>query len=147
MKTKALLLIICFFTIGVISSQSKNAPKSIISTDATIKKYHVVDELREMQKGELITLYIERTKVVVETLQYIAFATKPGLTPADLGIPYDSDNKKAFETQTENTSDYLESTVDFQKKLLPYADKDNLIASILFFENTLKSLHEFEDLK
>jgi hypothetical protein len=30
--------------------------------------------------------------------------------------------------------------------MMPYSDKGNLIAAILFYESTLKSLHEFNDL-
>jgi hypothetical protein len=80
-------------------------------------------------------------------LPYIPLTTKPGITITDLGIPDDSDNKKILESQAEETTKYLESTFEFQKKLLPYSDKEDLIASILFYENILKSLHEFEDLK
>jgi len=150
MKAKFLFLSMCFFTVTVIFSQTKSTPKSIksiISTDATIKKYHVLDELKDMQKGELLNLYIERIKVITKTLPYIALATKPGVTMNDLGIPSNSENNKLLDAQAEETAKYLESTIEFQKQLLPYSDKENLIASILFYENTLKSLHEFEDLK
>jgi hypothetical protein len=131
---------------SVTFSQNKNAVKSIISSDASIKKYHDLDELKSMQKGELLELYTERIKVLVKTLPYIALATKAGITITDLGIPNDSDNRKIMDAQREGTNNYLETTVDFQKKMLPYSDKDNLIAAILFYENTLKSLHEFEGL-
>ncbi|MES2240760.1 MAG: hypothetical protein V4497_10945 [Bacteroidota bacterium] len=147
MKAKFLFLCMCFLTATSIFSQNKSTAKSIINSDATIKKYHVLDELKDMQKGELLNLYIERIKVIAKTLPYIALATKPGITINDLGIPNNSENNKLLDTQAEETTKYLESTIEFQKKLLPYSDKENLIASILFYENTLKSLHEFEDLK
>jgi len=146
MKTRVLLLSIFILSTVATFSQTKTVPKSIISTDAVIKKYHDLDELKSKQKGELLELYIERIKVLVKTLPYVAFATKPGVTTTDIGIPNDSDNKKVIDTQTENTASYLESTIEFQKKLLPYSDKDNLIAAILFYENIMKSLHEFEGL-
>jgi len=147
MKVKFLFLSICFLTVGTIFSQNKSNSKSIISTDATIKKYHILDELKDIQKKELLDLYIERVKVLTKVLPYIPLTTKPGITITDLGIPDDSDNKKILESQAEETTKYLESTFEFQKKLLPYSDKEDLIASILFYENILKSLHEFEDLK
>ncbi|HTG66343.1 MAG TPA: hypothetical protein VL859_08215 [Flavobacterium sp.] len=147
MKVKFLFLSLCFLTVGTIFSQNKSNSKSIISTDATIKKYHILDELKDIQKKELLDLYIERVKVLTKVLPYIPLTTKPGITITDLGIPDDSDNKKILESQAEETTKYLESTFEFQKKLLPYSDKEDLIASILFYENILKSLHEFEDLK
>ena len=71
-------------TTGAVSAQAKNAPRSIISTTALIRKYHDQKELSGMQKGELLELYIERIKVLVKTLPYIALVTKPGVTMADL---------------------------------------------------------------
>ena len=38
----------------------------------------------------------------------------------DLGIPDDADNKKALDLETEATQTYLEITVDFLRKMLPY---------------------------
>ncbi|MNF89428.1 hypothetical protein D3C87_1521900 [compost metagenome] len=99
-----------------------------------------------MQKGELLELYIERIKVLVKTLPYIALVTKPGVTMADLGIPDDSEHKKVLDAQAVGTTTFLDTTVDFQRKMMPYSDKGNLIAAILFYESTLKSLHEFNDL-
>jgi len=68
------------------------------------------------------------------------------MTVSDLAIPLNSENKKAMEAQTEGTNAFLELTHDYQSKMLPYADKDNLISAIIFYENTMKSLHEFNDL-
>ncbi|WP_413999767.1 hypothetical protein ACMDB5_04210 [Flavobacterium sp. W1B] len=146
MKIKVIVLSVFLFTSGVVFSQNKNAPRSIISSSASIKKYHGLDELKAMQKGELLELYVERIQVLVKTLPYIALATKPGVTIADLGIPNNPDNRKAMEGQAEGTNSFLQLTVDFQRRMLPYSDKDNLISAILFYENTMKSLHEFNDL-
>ncbi|MNY51616.1 hypothetical protein D3C86_1872230 [compost metagenome] len=97
-----------------------------------------------MQKGELVELYIERMKVIVKILPNIALATKPGVTMSDLGIPDDNDNRKALDLQTDATQTYLDITVNFLRKMLPYADKNQLVTMILFYEQTLKSLHEVE---
>ena len=147
MKGKITLLSALFIlTTAAVSAQAKNAPRSIISTTALIRKYHDQKELSGMQKGELLELYIERIKVLVKTLPYIALVTKPGVTMADLGIPDDSDHKKILDNQAVGTTTFLDTTVEFQRKMMPYSDKGNLIAAILFYESTLKSLHEFNDL-
>ncbi|RED26859.1 hypothetical protein BD847_0784 [Flavobacterium cutihirudinis] len=147
MNIKTTLLSLLFvLTTAAVSAQAKNAPKSIISTTAIIRKYHDQKELSGMQKGELLELYIERIKVLVKTLPYIALATKPGVTMADLGIPDDNENKKFLDGQAVATTTFLDTTVDFQRKMMPYSDKGNLIAAILFYESTLKSLHEFNDM-
>ncbi|WP_133524097.1 hypothetical protein [Flavobacterium sp. 245] len=146
MKSKIFLLsFLCFMATVAVSAQAKNAPRSIISTTAIIRKYHDQKELSGMQKGELLELYIERIKVLVKTLPYIALVTKPGVTMSDLGIPDDAEHKKVLDGQAVGTTTFLDTTVEFQRKMMPYSDKGNLIAAILFYESTLKSLHEFND--
>lgn len=146
MKGKITFILFCLFAISSVSAQDKNAPKSIISTTALIKKYYDQKELQVMKKGELLELYIERIKVLVKTLPYIALATKPGVTMTDLGIPNDANNRNILGDQAESTANFLDMTVAFQRKMVPYSDKNDLIAAILFYENTLKSLHEFNEM-
>ncbi|HEX9151754.1 MAG TPA: hypothetical protein VF842_06700, partial [Flavobacterium sp.] len=120
MKGKIIFFSVFFLiATGIVSAQDKNAPKSIISTSALIKKYHDQKELQEMKKGELLELYIERIKVLVKTLPYIALATKPGVTMSDLGIPNDADNRKILATQEQSTTDFLDVTVAFQRRMVP----------------------------
>lgn len=147
MKSKIIFISIILLSVSTASfSQSKNAPQSIISKTAIIKKYYDKKELSELPKGVLLDLCVERVGVLAKTLPYIALATKPGITMIDFGIPYNSEYSKAYESQESNTKDYLEITSDYQKKILPYSDKDDLIKAILFYENILKSLHEFDDM-
>jgi hypothetical protein len=146
MKINPILLFVFLCIASSAFAQNKNAPQSIISSSASIKKYHDVEELRRMQKGELLELYVERIQVLVKTLPYIALASKPGITIADLGIPSTSENMKVMEIQRDATQNFLETTVDFQRKMLPYSDKENIVSAILFYENTMRSLHEFESL-
>jgi len=145
MKTKTILFVfLCVANVAL--SQNKNAPRSIISSSASIRTYHQMDDLKKMQKGELLELYVERIQALIKTLPYIALATKPGITITDLGIPDNSENLKLMDLQMEATVKFLETTVDFQRKMLPYCDKDNIISAILFYENTMRSLHEFDSL-
>ena len=102
--------------------------------------------MSELPKGVLLDLCVERVGVLAKTLPYIALATKPGITMIDFGIPYNSEYRKVYELQESNTKDYLEITSEYQKKILPFSDKENLIKAILFYENILKSLHEFDDM-
>lgn len=147
MKSKIIFISIILLSVSTASfSQSKNAPQSIISRTAIIKKYYDKKELSELPKGVLLDLCVERVGVLAKTLPYIALATKPGITMIDFGIPYNSEYRKVYESQESNTKDYLEITSDYQKKILPYSDKDDLIKAILFYENILKSLHEFDDM-
>lgn len=148
MKVKIILLSfsLLFFT-GIGFAQKKKGPKSFISEKATISKYHNKAELERMAKGQLITLYSERIKVLARTLPYVAFATKPGVTMSTLGIPTNNDNKKALDNQFDSTDTYLENTDEFHREYLPYSDTGNLIAGILFYEEIMKSLHQYNEFR
>lgn len=156
MKTKSTIIsVILFLTISFCFSQeeartkvtkkNKKAPITMITGKVYITKYHTYDELNKMSKGDLLTLYSERIEVIVNILPNIAFATKPTVTMASLGIPETKDNKKALEANQEASVEYFDSTIEFQRKILPYSDTNNLIAAILFYEETLKSLHTYNE--
>lgn len=146
MKPKFFLISFCFILIAGASFAQKNKDsQSIISEEARINKYHSKDELESMKKGDLLTLYIERTESLVQLLPYIAFATKPGVTMSSLGIPDEKENRKILEDQKDATKKFLEENREFQNKILPYSDTDDLISSILYYEEVLKTLHEYSE--
>ncbi len=148
MKTKITLFSAIFFLmISMSFAQKKNESQSIISGKVNISKYHSREDLSKMKKGDLLVLYIQRIEVIVNILPNIAFATKPGVTMESLGIPETKDNKKALKENIEASTSYFESTIEFQKKILPYSDTTDLIAAILFYESTLKALHTYDDFK
>lgn len=145
MKRKVLLLCFGCLLITLSSySQKRKEPKSIIMDAVDIKKYHNLDELERMPKGDLLVLYKERISSLIKIMPYIAFATKPGVTMESLGIPKDGDNRKALDNQHDETEAYIENTMEFQDIILPYSDTNKLVAAILFYEETLKSLHEYD---
>lgn len=146
MKMKIIFFSFSLFLIwGMGFAQKKDDPQSIISDKVGIKKYHDKDELDRMQKGDLLILYKERIESLIKTLPYIAFATKPGITMSDLGIPNSNDNRKILKEEFESTDKFLENNDEFQKQMLPYSDKSNLIAAILFYEETMKFLHTYSE--
>ena len=148
MKLKFTLFSTLFFLmISMGFAQKKKAPQTIISGKVNISKYHSREDLKMMKKGDLLVLYIERIEVIVNILPNIAFATKPGVTMESLGIPDTKDNKKALEENIEASTTYFDSTIEFQKTILPYSDTSDLIAAILFYESTLKALHTYDDFK
>jgi hypothetical protein len=126
-------------------AQKKGSSQSIISGKVNISKYHSREELDKFQKGQLLDLYIERIEVIVNILPNIAFATKPGVTMASLGIPETKDNRRALRENIDASETYFDKAIEFQKTILPYSDTTDLIAAILFYEETLKSLHTYDD--
>lgn len=145
MKTKLTTLGIVFTLITSMCFAQKDSPQSIISGKVGIAKYHDRGELETLQKGDLLNLYNERIEVLVKILPNIAFATKPGVTMSSLGIPDTKENRKALEENVRASKTYFDSTIEFQNKVLPYSDKSNLVAAILFYEETLKALHTYSE--
>jgi len=117
----------------------------IIEGDIDTQKYHTIEELEKMNKGELLNLYTERIEIIVKILPNIAFATKPGVSMVTLGIPDTKENRKAFKHNTEATNEYFDDKIQFQQRILPYSDKIDLISAIIFYEETLKALHTYSD--
>lgn len=146
LKSKFSLLTIALLLCASLSvAQNNGNEPEIISENVSINKYHDREELKKMRKGALLELYNSRIEVIIKILPNIAFATKPGVTMSSLGIPDTKENRAALKENTEATTTYFEDTVEFQRIILPYSDKEDLISAILFYEETLKALHTYED--
>ena len=146
MNKKIIFLSIFLLSIGTCAlAQPKNKPKSIITTVSGFKKYYDKSELVTLQKGELISLYTERIRLLVNSLPYIAMASKAGVTMTDIGIPDNAENRKALDVEQEASATFLASSIDFQTKMLPYCDKSIIITCILFYESTMKSLNTMNE--
>ena len=144
MKNKIIFIITILFLVTSYSySQKKNDPQSIVSRTAVIKKYYDKRELVDLSKNELVELCIERIGVLSKIMPYVSLATKAGVSMTEFGIPNNSEYRKAFESQEENIKNYLDSTNEFQRKILPYSDKGDLVRAVLFYESILKLLNEF----
>lgn len=144
MKKNIILLSFSLFLVTSFGFAQKKEAKSIISSKVRLK-YHTKENLERMNKGEMLTLYIERIENLVHILPYIAFATKPGVTMTTLGIPNDNDNRKALDDQFESAESFLATNREFQGRILPYSDKSDLIAAILFYEEIMKSIHSYAE--
>ncbi len=144
-KLNLLTVVLLLCTTFAFAQTSKGGQPSIIAGDVAINKYHEREELERMRKGHLLQLYNKRIEVIIKILPNIAFATKPGVTMSSLGIPDTKENRAALLENNAATTTYFQNTLQFQKIVLPYSDKSNLIAAILFYEETLKALHTYED--
>ena len=143
-KFNVLTVVVLLCTTFAFAQRNKEQP-SIIEGYVAINKYHDREELDSMQKGELLDLYNTRIEVIIKILPNIAFATKPGVTMSSLGIPDTKENRNALKDNKKASTTYFRNTIEFQKIVLPYSDKDDLISAILFYEDTLKGLHTYND--
>ncbi|MFK7001130.1 hypothetical protein [Flavobacterium oreochromis] len=128
-----------------LSAQNKNVSKSIINPMAYVSKFHEKSELDGMQKGGLVELYLERIRVLVHRIPFIALTNKTGISMQDVGIPENSGYNKFLDKQHEAIKYFLSETESCQKSITPFADKNNIINAILAYETILKDLRMLHD--
>lgn len=143
MKTIKFLCLITFTIICTSLSYSQNT-NTIITGKTTIIKYHEQKELENMKKGQLIDLYVERSNAFTNILHLIGLTTDPKVTTKDLGIVETSDILKQLEIKRSAEIDFTNKMSAFEKTLLPYVDKIELVSSIIFYEDILKKIHNKE---
>ncbi len=130
------------------SSSAIKEDVNFVSPKSTISKYHNEVELEKLGKIELTNLYLERVKVVTEILPYIALNRRPaGAQLKDLGIPQTKNNVSLLEKEVSNEEKYMETLMETLKDIVPYADKGNIIWSILFMENIIHDIEKSEGYK
>ncbi len=111
---------------------------SYVSADAKIEKFHTEEELKKLGKIELTNLYLERVKVLTEIIPFLALHTKPGATLKEIGIPETETNIKHMEKEVANKKNYLGAVNETLDDIIPFADKVNIIWSILLYEDIIK---------
>lgn len=137
-KITTLLLII--MSIVTISAQTRNKKSILYTQDKLVTTFHTIDELKELNKGELIQLYLERTREIFIVIPYLSLTNTPGTSLKDLGIEEDSDHIKVVEKNSEIADRAFAYTENTVRKLVPYSDTDDIIWSILYFEEMIKKM-------
>ncbi len=137
-KLAFMFLMAFLFSIGNVFAQKNSTPLTYVSANAVLKKTHTKEELEVMSKLELTTIYQERIGIITEVLPYLALHSKPGATLSDMSIPQTSANTSHLEKEVKNKQEYISSVNETLVDIIPYADKQNIIWSILFFEDIIK---------
>lgn len=139
MKSKSTFLFI-FVAFTSIVSFSQSQKSIFFDRETQITKFHTIDELENLKKGDLITLYKERVNEIITVLPYLALTNQPEVSLSDIGIKEDSDHLKILKQNHEATSDALETTLEMIGELVPYADTEKIIWSILYYEEIIKKM-------
>ncbi len=131
---------------NAIAQKEKGSALTYISASAKLTKVHTREELEKLGKIELTQLYMERIAILTELIPYMALHTKPGATLQEMGIPETPENKEHLEKEVKNKEAYLASVKETMDDIIPYADKTNIIWSILYFEEMIlkADLHNSE---
>ena len=132
---KKLTILIAFWCLSV--NAQKNIP---IIKNSAIQKYYQREELEVLNKGILKNLYFERISSLSNIIPYLALTAKTNISYIDIGIPNTKENEKLFTKQKLLITEYLKETLVFQENIIAYSSKDDLIKSILFYEDVLKNI-------
>jgi len=137
MKSITLLLFSLFLSFTSFSQSKKNI---FFDQSTLITKFHTIDELENLKKGQLVKLYIERANEIITVLPYIALTNESEVSLSDIGIKENSDNLKLLKKHHETTTDAFESTSNLITEFVPYADTEKIIWSILYYEEMIKKI-------
>ncbi|GAA0717406.1 hypothetical protein GCM10009430_14310 [Aquimarina litoralis] len=143
---KKTILTIAVFLVLISSLNAQARRKGVLFDNSKlITRFHTIDELQDLNKGELIELYLERTREIFVVLPYLSLSNRPGTSLSDIGIKEDSDNLKVVEKNNEIADRAFEYTTNTIKELVPYSDTDKIIWSILYFEEMIKKMRLGKD--
>lgn len=132
------LIMLTTFMVGNTIAQSK---KNVFFDRTTLtNKFHTIDELEDLKKGELIKLYVERANEIITIIPYLALTNEADVKLSDIGIKESSPNLKILDKHHETTTEAFESTNNLITEFIPYADTEKIIWSILYFEEIIKKI-------
>ncbi len=132
------ITIVAVLIVSLGFSQSKK--NVFFDQNTLINKFHTINELENLKKGQLIKLYTQRVKEITTVIPYLALTNEAGIKLSDIGIKESSDHLKSLDKHHEATTKTLESTNDFIAEFIPYADTEKIIWGILYFEEVIKKI-------
>ena len=135
---------IALFSSATYAQKGAKVEQTYVSSSAKIDKYYTEEDLSKLGKLELTQIYMSRIATLTEVMPYVALHPRPGATLAEMGIPSTPANLEHVDKSNKNKTLYLSAVKDTLDDIVPYADKTNIIWSILFFEKIIKETEEFE---
>ena len=97
-------------------------------------------DLEELKKGELIELYADRVTEILTVLPLLSLSYEPGVSLSDVGIKEDSHHLKILKKAKDSQQENIEKTHETVEELIPYADTDQIVWTILYFEEVIKKM-------
>lgn len=134
--------LICFILLlAVLSAQAQGKDEAIFfSSKDQVSRFHTISDLEDLKKGDLIKLYQERVSEILTVLPFISLANEPDVRLQDVGIKEDSGHLKTLKKKKDATQNNLENTTLAIEELVPYADTEKIIWTILYYEEIIKKM-------
>jgi len=138
---KSKLLVSFIFLLPILSTYGQKKDGTIFfEKKDQIFKFHTIDQLENLKKGELITLYQDRIKEIITVLPFLSLTNEPGVRLEDVGIKEDSNHVKSLKKTTEATQEAVDIANVAIEELVPYADTEKIVLTILYFEEIIKKM-------
>lgn len=134
MKLKTIFLMLGLmlcFNFSQVQAQEGTNPSSV--------NYQVGD-LEKLDKLELTKIYIQKVNRLSQIMPYLPFKKLEPKNPADLKIPGTSINEKALSGYEKEIKNYTETSDAALSNLIPYADKKDIMDSIIFMQNFISKI-------
>ncbi|MCS7073160.1 MAG: hypothetical protein NZ108_01695 [Bacteroidia bacterium] len=116
---------------------AQDAP--VMNTNAATANY-LVGDLEKLDKLELTKIYISKVNRLMTIVPYIPFAKLEPKSPSDIKIPSNNANEACMRKLENSLKDHNQQLDASLSSLTPYADKKNIIESILFLQQVINKI-------
>ncbi|MBQ0735132.1 hypothetical protein [Aquimarina celericrescens] len=130
---------IFFLVVNITFSQKANEAV-FFTQEKQVNRFHTIEDLESLKKGELISLYKDRVQEIMTVIPLLSLTNEAGVRLSDIGIKEDSRHLKILKNNKETIEKTLESTNEAIEELVPYADTEKIIWTILYFEEIIKKM-------
>ncbi len=135
------LLMSFVFLLLINTSFAQKSNEAVFFTQKKLtNKFHTIDDLEALKKGDLIRLYQDRIQEIVTVLPLLSLTNEPNVRLKDIGIKEDSRHLKILKNNKEATDKNFEVTKTAIEELVPYADTEKIISTILYYEEIIKKM-------
>jgi hypothetical protein len=112
-----------------------------ISGNGASGPHHTIGELDKLGKLELTKIYVEQVNKLSMLLPFIPFNQKgDAVSLAGMGVPPSKDNNDYIKILDASSGDHAERTDQTLNNIIPYADKEDIIKSILFLQSVIERI-------
>ncbi|WP_298541629.1 hypothetical protein [uncultured Aquimarina sp.] len=139
LNSKLLIGFIFFLFFQYTNAQEKDEAIFFVKKDQ-ITKFHTINDLENLKKGQLIKLYQDRVREIVTVIPFLSLTNEPGVRLGDLGIKEDSGHVKSLKKSNEATKEAIDIAQTSIEELVPYADTEKIILTILYYEEIIKKM-------
>ncbi len=130
---------ILFLVVNITFSQKANEAV-FFTQEKQVNRFHTIEDLESLKKGELISLYKDRVEEIMTVIPLLSLTNEAGVRLSDIGIKEDSRHLKILKNNKETIEKTLESTNEAIEELVAYADTEKIIWTILYFEEIIKKM-------